>query len=107
MVRSIEAGAPPPPPANEESIEHGRWFAQRYGTLAFLPEGDPPRLVDIKDGSQELIARLREDTDALRCHAELAHLGHVIRYGSSGDMQPEKAPVHEEPREPRGIEMEM
>ena len=28
-------------------------------------------------------------------------------WGKGGDMQPEKAPIHEESREPRGIEMEM
>ena len=76
-----------PPPASEESIEHGRWLAQRYGTLAFLPAGDPPRLVDIEDGSRELIAELREDADALRCRSELEHIEHIIRYGSSADRQ--------------------
>ena len=86
LARRIESGAPLPA-ASEESIEHGRWLAQRYGTLAFLPAGDPPRLVDIEDGSQELIAELREDADALRCHPELEHIGHIIRYGSSADRQ--------------------
>ena len=86
LARRFESGEPPPP-ASEESIEHGRWLAQRYGTLAFLPAGDPPRLVDIEDGSQELIAELREDADALRCRSELEHIGHIIRYGSSADRQ--------------------
>lgn len=82
----IEAGAPLPP-TNEESIEHGRWLAQRYGTLAFLPDGDPPKLVDIEDSSQELIGELREEAEALRCLPELQHIGHIIRYGSSADRQ--------------------
>ena len=86
LARRFEAGTPPPP-ASEESIDHGRWLAQRYGTLAFLPAGDPPRLIDIEDSSQELIDRLREDAEALRCRSELEHIGHVIRYGSSADRQ--------------------
>ena len=86
LARRIEVGEPLPP-ASEESIEHGRWLAQRYGTLAFLPAGDPPKLVDIEDGSQELVIRLREDADALRCRSELERIGHIIRYGSSADRQ--------------------
>ena len=86
LARRIESGAPLPA-ASEESIEQGRWLAQRYGTLAFLPAGDPPKLVDIEDGSRELVAELREDADALRCRPELEHIGHIIRYGSSADRQ--------------------
>ena len=86
LARRIESGEQLSP-ASEESIEHGRWLAQRYGTLAFLPAGDPPKLVDIEDSSQELIGELREDAEALRCHSELEHIGHIIRYGSSADRQ--------------------
>ena len=86
LAGRIEAGAPPLL-ASEESIEHSRWLAQRYGTLAFLPAGDPPRLVDIEDSSQELVACLREDADALRCRSDLDHIAHIIRYGSSADRQ--------------------
>ena len=86
LARRIESGASLPP-GSEESIEQGRWLAQRYGTLAFLPAGDPPKLVDIEDGSRELVAELREDADALRCRLELEHIGHIIRYGSSADRQ--------------------
>ena len=86
LARRIEAHMPPPP-ASEESIEHSRWLAQRYGTLAFLPAGDPPRLVDIEDSSRELVGQLQEDADALRCRSELEHIGHIIRFGSSADRQ--------------------
>ena len=85
LARRIEAH--PPPPTSEESIEHSRWLAQRYGTLAFLPAGDPPRLVDIEDSSRELVGQLEEDADALRCRSELEHIGHIIRFGSSADRQ--------------------
>ena len=86
LARRIESGEQPPP-ASEESIEHGRWLAQRYGTLAFLPAGDPPKLIDIEDSSQELIGELREDAEELRCRSELEHIGHIVRYGSSADRQ--------------------
>ena len=86
LARRIEAHMPPPP-TSEESIEHSRWLAQRYGTLAFLPAGDPPRLVDIEDSSRELVGQLQEDADALRCRSELEHIGHIIRFGSSADRQ--------------------
>ena len=86
LARRIEAHMPPPP-TSEESIEHSRWLAQRYGTLAFLPAGDPPRLVDIEDSSRELVGQLEEDADALRCRSELEHIGHIIRFGSSADRQ--------------------
>ena len=86
LARRIEAGAPPPP-VSEELIEHARWLAQRYGTLAFLPAGDPPELVDIEDSSRELVALLGEEAHALGCRSELEHIGHIIRYGSSADRQ--------------------
>ena len=86
LARRIEAHMPSPP-ASEESIEHSRWLAQRYGTLAFLPAGDPPRLVDIEDSSRELVGQLEADADALRCRSELEHIGHIIRFGSSADRQ--------------------
>ena len=86
LARRIEAHMPPPP-TSEESIEHSRWLAQRYGTLAFLPAGDPPRLVDIEDSSRELVGQLEEDADVLRCRSELEHIGHIIRFGSSADRQ--------------------
>ena len=84
---AVIASSAPAPRASEESIEHGRWLAQRYGTLAFLPAGDPPKPVDIEDSSRELVGELRDDADALRCRSELEHIGHVIRYGSSADRQ--------------------
>ena len=75
------------PTASEELIEHSRWLAQRYGTLAFLPNGDPPKLIDIEDSSQELSDQLEEDADALQCRSELEHISHIVRYGSSADHQ--------------------
>ena len=41
LARKITAGEPLPE-LSHELIEEGRWLAQRYGTLAFLPRGDPP-----------------------------------------------------------------
>ena len=86
LARRIEANAALPSPS-EESIDHSRWLAQRFGTLAFMPNGDPPKLVDIEDSSQELVGRLEEDADALRCRSELEHIGHIIRNGGGADRQ--------------------
>ena len=71
----------------QELVEEGRWLAQRYGTLAFLPRGDPPALVDVDDCVTELFEDLREDARALECEREVAHIARIIREGSSADRQ--------------------
>ena len=71
----------------QELIEEGRWLAQRFGTLAFLPRGDPPVLVDVDDCAKELIGEVRADARALACESEVEHVGRIIREGSSADRQ--------------------
>ena len=61
------------PETSEEQLEEGRWLAQRFGTLAFLPHGDPPALADVDDIVKELVEDLREDARALRCEEEVEH----------------------------------
>ena len=86
LARKITAGEPLPA-LPHELIEEGRWLAQRYGTLAFLPRGDPPALVDVDDCVQDLIEDLREDARALECESELEHITRIVRDGSSADRQ--------------------
>ena len=86
LARRIEAGETLPEPA-PELIEEGRWLAQRFGTLAFLPHGDPPALVDVDDIVKELVEDIREDAGALRCEGEVKQVGRIIRDGSSADRQ--------------------
>ena len=86
LARKITAGEPLPE-LSHELIEEGRWLAQRYGTLAFLPRGDPPTLVDVDDCVTELVEDLGEDARALECESEIAHIARIVREGSSADRQ--------------------
>ena len=86
LARKITAGEKLPE-LSHELIEEGRWLAQRYGTLAFLPRGDPPALVDVDDCVQDLVEDLREDARALECESEVAHIARIVREGSSADRQ--------------------
>ena len=86
IARKITAGENPPD-QSRELIEEGRWLAQRFGTLAFLPRGEPPRLVDVDDCVNELVEEVREDARALGCEGEIEHIGRIIREGSSADRQ--------------------
>ena len=71
-----------------ESIEEGRWLAQRYGTFAFLPHwnGAGGR-IDVEDLVIELVDMLRDDADALGCEAALARIPRIISEGNSADRQ--------------------
>lgn len=71
-----------------ESIEEGRWLAQRYGTFAFLPHwnGAGGR-IDVEDLVIELVDMLRDDADALGCEAALARIPSIISEGNSADRQ--------------------
>ena len=71
-----------------ESADEGRWIAQRYGTLAFLPHPDGRAgRVDAADLAGELVARLGEDAKALGCEAPLARIERIVAEGSSADRQ--------------------
>ena len=86
LARNIAAGEPLPD-LSHELIEEGRWLAQRYGTLAFLPRGNPPVLVDVEDCVAELVEDLGEDAQVLECESEIAHITRIVREGSSADRQ--------------------
>ena len=86
LARKISAGEKLMEPSHE-LIEEGRWLAQRYGTLAFLPRGDPPELVDVDDCVTALVEDVREDARALECESEVAHIARIVREGSSADRQ--------------------
>ena len=71
-----------------ESVEEGRWIAQRYGTFAFLPHpnGIGGR-IDVAELVDELVTTLREDARALGCEAQLARIPRIIAEGNSADRQ--------------------
>ena len=71
-----------------ESIEEGRWLAQRYGTFAFLPHpnGSSGR-TDVADLVDELVAMLRDDARSLGCERALDRVPRMIVEGNSADRQ--------------------
>ncbi len=71
-----------------ESVEEGRWLAQRYGTFAFLPHwnGRDGR-VDVEELVAELMSLLGDDASALGCETALARLPRIIAQGNSADRQ--------------------
>ena len=74
--------------APAESVDEGRWIAQRYGTFAFLPHpnGQGGR-IDVADLARDLAATLAEDARALGCEDALARIERIVAEGSSADRQ--------------------
>ena len=74
--------------APAESVDEGRWIAQRYGSFAFLPRPDGrDGRVDVADLARELVAMLGDDARALGCEAALARIERIVAQGSSADRQ--------------------
>ena len=73
---------------SSESIEEGRWLAQRYGTFAFLPHphGKGGRY-DVADLVEELVATLGDDARALGCEEAVARAPRIVSEGGSADRQ--------------------
>ena len=71
-----------------ESVDEGRWIAQRYGTFAFLPHpnGQGGR-IDVADLARDLVALLAGDAHALGCEESLARIERIVAEGSSADRQ--------------------
>ena len=91
LIRHLNAGLDAGERLDElspESVEEGRWIAQRYGTFAFLPHpnGSGGR-VDVADLVDELVTTLRDDARALGCEAQLARIPRIIAEGNSADRQ--------------------
>ncbi len=74
--------------APTESVDEGRWIAQRYGTFAFLPRPDgKDGRIDVAELAGELVAALRDDARALGCESALARVEHIVALGNSADRQ--------------------
>ena len=91
LIRHLNAGLDAgerPDELSPESVEEGRWIAQRYGTFAFLPRpnGSGGR-IDVADLVDELVTTLRDDARALGCEAQLARIPRIIAEGNSADRQ--------------------
>jgi glutamate---cysteine ligase / carboxylate-amine ligase len=72
-----------------------KWRAQRYGVeCSFVTKSGPVALTDFLS---ELIERIADDAEHLRCRREIAHCMAIARDGSSADHQLRAAEQSDEP----------
>jgi carboxylate-amine ligase len=72
-----------------------KWRAQRYGAqCSFVTKSGP---VQLHDFLSELIDRIADDADQLRCRREVEHCLMIARHGSSADHQLRAAEQSDEP----------
>ena len=82
----IENGALPVS-ANREVVSEGRWLAQRYGTFAFLSEGNVREAETVGELTEKLVEALSPHARALGCEAHIAPAVEIARRGSSAERQ--------------------
>ena len=80
-----DSGLPPEPPT--ELIAENRWYASRYGALAFLGNMEAGGRIDIDEYVTQLVSDLAEDAAALDCAQELQGAAEIIRRGTGADRQ--------------------
>jgi glutamate---cysteine ligase / carboxylate-amine ligase len=68
-------------------LSENRWRAQRYGVAGTLFDFGKGELVPFADLTEELLALLGEDAEALGCAAEVAHARTILARGTSADRQ--------------------
>ena len=73
--------------ANREVVSEGRWLAQRYGTFAFLPEGNVREAESVAELTEKLVEALSPHARALGCEAHIAHAVEIAHRGSSAERQ--------------------
>ena len=85
LRQDADTGLPPEPPT--ELIAENRWYASRYGVLAFLGDVDAGGRIDIDEYVTQLVADLAEDAAALDCERELRNVSEITRGGTGADRQ--------------------
>ena len=85
LRQDADPGLPPEPPT--ELIAENRWYASRYGVLAFLGDVDAGGRIDIDEYVTQLVADLAEDAAALDCERELRNVSEITRSGTGADRQ--------------------
>ena len=80
-----DSGLPPEPPT--ELIAENRWYASRYGALAFLGNMEAGGRIDIDEYVTQLVSDLAEDAAALDCAQKLQGAAEIIRRGTGADRQ--------------------
>ena len=83
--RDAAEGLPPEPPT--EMIAENRWYASRYGVLAFLGKLEGRGRIDIQEYVDRLLSDLAEDAAALGCESELQGVAGIILHGTGADRQ--------------------
>ena len=83
--RDAAEGLPPEPPT--EMIAENRWYASRYGVLAFLGKLEGRGRIDIQEYVDRLLSDLAEDAAALGCESELQGVAGIILHGTAADRQ--------------------
>jgi carboxylate-amine ligase len=68
-------------------LSENRWRAQRYGVDGTLFDFGRGELVPFRDLTDELLALVREDAEALGCWEEVQHARAVVARGTSADRQ--------------------
>lgn len=86
IATDIENGTAPAI-ARREVVSEGRWLAQRYGTFAFLPDGNLREGETVAELTAKRVAELAAHAEALRCDAQLERAIEIARGGSSAERQ--------------------
>ena len=85
LCQDATTGLPPEPPT--ELIAENRWYASRFGVLAFLGNMEAGGRIDIDEYVTRLALDLAEDAAALGCERELQDVSEIIRRGTGADRQ--------------------
>ena len=85
LRQDADTGLPPEPPT--ELIAENRWYAARYGVVAFLGNMDAGGRIDVDEYVTRLVADLAEEAAALGCEQELQGAAEIIRRGTGADRQ--------------------
>ncbi len=85
LRQDADSGLPPEPPT--ELIAENRWYASRYGVVAFLGNMDAGGRIDIDEYVTRLVADLAEEASVLGCEQELQGAAEIIRRGTGADRQ--------------------
>jgi len=68
-------------------INENRWRAQRYGLDGSLMDFGAGELVPFADLIEELLDMVAEDSEALNCVSQLAHVRDIVKNGASAHRQ--------------------
>jgi carboxylate-amine ligase len=74
-------------PISRRVIEENRWRAKRYGTDAEIIDEAAGTARGFLEALESMLQLVAHDAQALGCEAEIAHLGRIVRNGTSAHHQ--------------------